>query len=60
MKKEIKKNMKIKKFIQIGKGVKLYTNEYLNTDKIEKYLKEKEKINFLSHLIINKIKKEIK
>tara|TARA_Y100000034_G_scaffold118726_1_gene159697 strand:+ start:128 stop:286 length:159 start_codon:yes stop_codon:yes gene_type:complete len=52
--------MKIKKFIQIGKGVKLYTNEYLNTDKIEKYLKEKEKINFLSHLIINKIKKEIK
>ena len=52
--------MKIKKFIQIEKGVKLYTNENLNTDKIEKYLKEKEKINILSHLIIDKIKKETK
>ena len=51
--------MKIKKFIQIKKGVRLYTNENFNIDKIERYFKEKEKINILSHLIIDKIKKEI-
>ena len=53
-----RKYTKIKKFIQIKKGVKLYTNEYLNTDKIEEYFKEKEKINILANLLIGKIKKE--